>query len=919
MNKIIGGVFVFLIIFLVFLSAIVNASISIDKNSSNIQQNYVGGDLIKGNVNISFSQQTNGVFSNNLGEQRMTLLDLLSNSSYKTIINYQCNPSNCKDGYTATGNAEDSWTSSLNGKEVYGFLLNGNNIQVKNFKINISGVPQSSCTNQIYIDLLNDNSIDFFNTNYISDGCGKKEGCFIDSGGTENVIISADKNYCEKISGLPPAPAYRLSAKVKKTGSVTAEIDLRIYNFTNSSNKQTFPKSCSIENAGDGEINCTIPYSSQKIFDALVCIKLKSNIDNAEYQIRGESSGDSCGGQGVPENGINIGSSDYELFIEPLKFAPVSKIEFSEATYKNLHDQSSALTKINDYLASTYKSNCTSGCVIPIGLSGIKQDITLDAANLVYDKGNLVSTSSIYRVAKSPFAIDSGYLMLNLEKMNIVVPEEDGIKDFNLFFDGERIFNGSISIKVGFYFNVNPLYVPIGQKLRFSASTIHNITSSSWNFGDGTAPVNSLGKEVDHAYLNPGLYTLEVTLLNSKGETSTKKFTVMTGNAKSSANLTLRKYETMIAQIRKDINNFSTPIKNELEKDLKINDLEDAVKKIRTEFDTPSINNSDAKYASIIQSLLALNLPLGVPSNISRTEYGELPLIAASSSIDTKYIEGISDKTVSDKNKLRNGILAWMNENYQGDIKFETISAVSENGKKDLIRVYNVFVTPKKQNDYDTYLIIGYPFDSLKFIQSGDEKILDQGSGAYIPLSGEASKSVSFFIISSNGVLPRAESLGIYVSPDTSHVFTEKPMCGEGGFICDEGGFKWGLFLILIGVLIIVLLVVYIILQEWYKKKYEKHLFKNPDDLYNIINFIYNSRLNESKDEDIKKKLAERKWSKEQIQYAFSKIDGRRTGMWEIPLFKAKENRKVQEELVKKNAGKPIDRRFLSQGSKEGF
>ena len=59
------------------------------------------------------------------------------------------------------------------------------------------------------------------------------------------------------------------------------------------------------------------------------------------------------------------------------------------------------------------------------------------------------------------------------------------------------------------------------------------------------------------------------------------------------------------------------------------------------------------------------------------------------------------------------------------------------------------------------------------------------------------------------------------------------------------------------------------------------------------------------------KKLLERNWSREQVVYAVKKLDGRRTGMWEIPVFKFLENKKVKMELEKKNPGKPIDARFI--------
>ena len=86
---------------------------------------------------------------------------------------------------------------------------------------------------------------------------------------------------------------------------------------------------------------------------------------------------------------------------------------------------------------------------------------------------------------------------------------------------------------------------------------------------------------------------------------------------------------------------------------------------------------------------------------------------------------------------------------------------------------------------------------------------------------------------------------------------------------------------------------------------------KNNYDLYNLVNFIYNSRSSGLNDDEIKKKLKAAGWSNERIIYAFKKIEGRRTGMWEIPIFKAFENRRVKKELEKRHG--TVNIRFIKQ------
>jgi len=98
-------------------------------------------------------------------------------------------------------------------------------------------------------------------------------------------------------------------------------------------------------------------------------------------------------------------------------------------------------------------------------------------------------------------------------------------------------------------------------------------------------------------------------------------------------------------------------------------------------------------------------------------------------------------------------------------------------------------------------------------------------------------------------------------------------------------------------VLIFAAFVSYIILQEWYKRRYERHLFKNRNDLFNLINFISNAQARGMDKKEIEKRLKEFKWSSEQINYAFKKVKGRKTGMPleiklpEINLKKKQENK----------------------------
>ena len=72
--------------------------------------------------------------------------------------------------------------------------------------------------------------------------------------------------------------------------------------------------------------------------------------------------------------------------------------------------------------------------------------------------------------------------------------------------------------------------------------------------------------------------------------------------------------------------------------------------------------------------------------------------------------------------------------------------------------------------------------------------------------------------------------------------------------------------------------------QDRDKRKYEEHLFKNRNNLFNLITYIEHARKKGLKGNEISKKLKKSGWNSEQIAYALKKHAGKRTGMAEIPI-----------------------------------
>ena len=65
---------------------------------------------------------------------------------------------------------------------------------------------------------------------------------------------------------------------------------------------------------------------------------------------------------------------------------------------------------------------------------------------------------------------------------------------------------------------------------------------------------------------------------------------------------------------------------------------------------------------------------------------------------------------------------------------------------------------------------------------------------------------------------------------------------------------------------------VYIFMMYWYKKKYESYLFKNKNDLYNIVNYVKNAKAKGKTNKEVLEALKKSGWSAEQIKYVMKKV-----------------------------------------------
>lgn len=874
----------FLVIFLgvMLISLALAADYSLE--SVNIGNQFSTGELISGNIVMSFFNQSDANFSSNFGGG-ISLLDLLALSNKITGVDYNCVPESCESVFEAiTGTGQTSKNIDLPNEEVYGFRVSGSEVTIEEFSLKVEGDTGTSCKNQLGIDLLNDGKIDFFNDVYVNESCSVKDwGCF-EEGVTDDAIISTAK-YCQKMD-LPAAPAYMVGARVNE-GSTTGRLTMSLYDF----NDETFLAECEID-GGNGLIGCIANHSSLEEFEAFVCIEASAGTD---YEIRTETD-EPCGMTGV--NPSADFQADYEIYAQTMKYGEINTT-LDEEMFEKLNTEGETLVDdiLQDYIDEVYGTDCSDGCIIPFKVMGSSGSVNLNSLNLRYMRsGALIQSDDIYNVEETSQKISVSNITLDVSKMGFRTPDNEGLEEFTISFDGEEIVSKNINITKGFEFDIRPKSAVLKLATSFRVIGGNNLTNAVWDFGDDS--LSKTGLSVNHVYSSAGNYDVEVEVSDNTGQSSKRVFSVNVKDAKTSAEELIGQYKQRLPNVSAQLDDFDDFSKRVLEKTLNLSNAQSKLDALEVRF---AAATNESEYLDILTELLELNIPEDIAISLS----GNLPFAAGFNNINVLHIEEISEENIDDDNALRNAIISWYDSNYNGNIAYEVISTFEEGVKEDIL-VKTSLSLNSKNGEEQSYLIIDYPIGNIEF----KEDYLQQStlSGTYLPIDAGFSGNIDLIIEDSVTL----SELGMYLSPEISQL-TIVGDIGEPGEIPTE--YPTGFLLASLAVLIGMTLAVYIFLQEWYKRKYESYLFKNKDDLFNLINFISNGRKAKLDDKKITDKLDKAGWSKEQIKYAFKKIDGKRTGMYEIPVFKFFEQMRIKKEIEKRdNSVKKAPAASSSQG-----
>ena len=860
---------IFALIYLTLSINFVSASFTIGNPSSSIPASYEPGEALSGWINISLNNEpTNSFIESSLGGG-ISLIDLLK-ANYNVGFVYTCNPSSCNSNYIASGEAP---SKSLNLNENDSFFVGldifGNYVtSISDFSMKISSNSPETQKVPLMIDILNDGQTEW--QTYTSSGnfvpSSENFGCFGAATGSANIVYGYQNQYCEKIS-LTRAPEVEIGAYVKGNVGVASNFVMKIIN---SENGEYSSCTASAAGTGVGERIACIPASFpiEKEGDYFVCISASSNPSNPSdyYKINYEQTAPVCGFTGSSYQ--NSYTYDFEIFARQEEYAAGANFTLNN---EELAAASSPVTNIEQYLknyiSNIYHNNCSSGCVIPIKISsGVGQQVDITDVSITYSAGISTTVNSIFDVHETPAQITSGFQKLYLDDAGFNVPTNYGNHSVSITLNGNALISKSISVgETPGIKSLIPTKTAVKYPTKFTVllNSSENVTEYEWDFGNGDKQITAINS-VTYTYNTVGTYNLNVKIVDTMN--SSKSFNITIGPASEIVPLLMAEEQSNIESIKTQYENFSQFEKNSINKALNIDNLQKNLTQLKNSL---SNSSSESAFEAALGNLLSIKLPL----TVAKTAYSNgLTFYPESSNINLDVLSKITDSTYDSgkESAYKQAILAWNEEYASNSLTYNEISAIYPDYQEPLLKTFDISIT--KSSSDNAYLIIK-DMDNIMFQQDYSQK---KTNGYYYISLDSGFNEVVF---------STTEDVNFVDVPMFSSPAISSLVLSEGGItqFLDTSSKKWINFAIIIGIIILIVAVVWILLGIWYKRKYEDHLFKNKNNLYNLINYIRSSKEKGMKEGEIADKLKKAGWNSEQATYALKKYSGKRTGMPGIP------------------------------------
>lgn len=877
----------FAILSIILLTLFAKAEVTLGLNPFKLTKTtYGAGDILQGYINVSLSSQSAEEdirIVMNEAEQKLSVLDFLAKAGLKSDINFLCTPKSCATAYETAGGSSESKKFNK-GNKIIGGIVIGRDIQFRDNVLEFSvhgddGEAQTCGKSPLAIDIFGDKSIDWQYTEAGNSLCGAllPSACYEEGNYTKSFDITGNP-YCEKIF-LPTAGKFKLSALVRKNKG-GGDLVLFLHDKKTGNSASCYPEEPN--ETSYTQTICDVSFSALSYAGAqeyYVCIK--DDLAEGGYSIKGETLKPLCGTAGLPDGNT---TADFGLFAQPLSIMQFNTtFTFNDYTFSNAHDDTLA-KYMQDYISETYNGDCISGCLIPIAITS-EQDITIDNFTIRYStQGLQTSETRFFELATKPTLIDMNMTSMPLEPANFIA-KGAGSQTASLFIGKLAIGSELLLIertpviKSILQMGYDAL-TPIQFVVDASSPKNNSIVVYKWDFGDGSTETSTTNVTT-HIYSSIGTFILKVEVTDSEGLVGAKTKNLTIGSPKEILNKTLNTKKSLLNQVNMQLESAGW-YKDVLTRELGIADINDKLSKYEDRY---KISTTDADYLDIMAELNELNAPKTI---YDKESIPNIPLVSNVNSIMPEYIEKLNGGhyDASYTTEARNAIGEWSYKNLQVTMSSRIIASTKEdNSRQEIATIISMDIIPITGKE-EIFFVILLPYERVKFQSEYGQQQLDGAIG--FVLRNATEQQLNFAV--PGRIDP--ENLVAFGSPYLGELEIVPPKieCNNNGK-CEKGE-NWrncrqdckpiGLAALYILLVIALMYSLYIFLKKWYKTKYEGYLFKNRQDLHNMLYFVSSSLRRGKEEKEVIEELKKAGWGGEQIDYAIRKISGKPIGLPEI-------------------------------------
>ena len=322
---------------------------------------------------------------------------------------------------------------------------------------------------------------------------------------------------------------------------------------------------------------------------------------------------------------------------------------------------------------------------------------------------------------------------------------------------------------------------------------------------------------------------------------------------------------------KKEIATYDPFVQKALNEYLNISSVEKDLKEVETQYANANVSG----YTEVLNNLSNVKIPKDVSESVNTNSISFYPNRAI---INLDVIQAIGGGEYGDSESYIDSIYSWNEKNLKTTVTFMEIVINYGVTEQTKLRIFQFNFDKRNMKD-NAYFIIE-KIENLKFEDSSYQvKETDSGYD-YIDLK-DVTDTITFSTTQDVDFI----DVPAFISPSLDHlspvVIEKYPLFN------DNPTSKWIFFGIIVFIVLLIGMVTYILLQRWYRRKYENYLFKNRNNLYNIMTYIQNAKKKAMPRDEIIKNLKKADWTGEQIRYALNKYEGKKiAGIIERPFHK---------------------------------